>query len=375
MREYRICTRCIMDTSDSEILFDGKGVCRYCLEFEATARRKLEIAQSGKGMELLSGIIEEIKRKGKNKEYDSIVGVSGGVDSTYATYNAVKFGLRPLAVHFDSGWNSELAVNNIEHIVKRLNIDLHTVVADWPEMQDLQLAYFKASVANCDIPQDHAFVAALYDVALEQGIRYIIVGGNIATEFILPKSWGYNSADLCNLKAIQRRFGTMKLKRYPTCSFFQRYVYYPFIKGIKVIRILDYLPYNKQEGKKLISKKLGWRDYGGKHYESIFTRFFQACYLPKKFGFDKRRAHLSSLVVSGQMTRDQALTEMDQPPDPPAKMVEDGKYVAKKLGITYEEFERIIDLPIRSYKDFPSSEWLFQMKDFVLSRTRSRIRR
>jgi N-acetyl sugar amidotransferase len=321
-------------------------------------------------MELVSGILEEIKAKGRNKEYDCIVGVSGGVDSTYAAYKSVQLGLRPLAVHFDSGWNSELAVNNIENIVKKLDIDLYTIVADWPEMQDLQLAYFKASVSNCDIPQDHAFLGALYNVAVERKIKYIISGGNNATEFILPRTWGYNASDLRNLKAIHRRFGTVKLKRYPTCSFFKRYIYYTFVKNIKVIRILDYLPYNKQEAKKIIIEKLGWRDYGGKHYESIFTKFFQAYYLPKKFGFDKRRAHLSSLIVSGQMTRENALREMEEPPSPPEKFKEDKEYVAKKLGITVEEFERILNTPIRSYKDFPSNDWLFELKASVLGHVR-----
>ncbi len=370
MNPYRICTNCIMDTSDSEIRFDENGVCNYCNAFDADVRKKLELAQSGKGMEALSGILNEIKRTGRNREYDCIVGVSGGVDSTYAAYNAVKLGLRPLAVHFDSGWNSELAVNNIENIVKNLNIDLYTFVADWPEMQDLQLAYFKASVSNCDIPQDHAFLGALYRVAVERRIQYIISGGNNATEFILPKTWGYNASDARNLKAIHRRFGTVKLKHYPSCSFFKRYLYYPYVKNIRIVRILDYLPYNKEEAKKIIIEKLGWRDYGGKHYESIFTKFFQAYYLPKKFGFDKRRAHLSSLIVSGQMTRENALREMEEPPSPPEKLKEDKEYVAKKLGITVEEFERILDTPIMSYKDFPSNDWLFRLKNSVLAHVR-----
>jgi len=370
MNPYRICTNCIMDTSDSEIRFDENGICNYCNAFDADVRKKLELAQAGKGMEVLSGILNEIKRKGRNREYDCIVGVSGGVDSTYAAYNAVKLGLRPLAVHFDSGWNSELAVNNIENIVKNLKIDLYTFVADWPEMQNLQLAYFKASVSNCDIPQDHAFLGALYRVAVERRIKYIISGGNNATEFILPRTWGYNASDARNLKAIHQRFGTVKLKHYPSCSFFKRYFYYPYVKNIRIVRILDYLPYNKAEAKKIIIEKLGWRDYGGKHYESIFTKFFQAYYLPKKFGFDKRRAHLSSLIVSGQMTRENALREMGEPPYLQGKLMEDKEYVAKKLGITVEEFERILGTPIRSYKEFPSNDWLFRLKNSVLAHVR-----
>lgn len=367
---YRICARCIMDTTDPDITFDDRGVCNHCRAFDEHGQAIIDRARSERGKILLDAVVSEIKAKGRNKEYDCITGVSGGVDSTYVAYKLKELGLRPLAVHFDSGWNSELAVNNIENIVKKLEIDLYTYVVDWEEMRDLQLAFFKASVANCDIPSDHAYLAALYRIAGERSIPYIISGGNAATEFILPKAWGHNAADLRHIKAIHKRFGSLRLRSYPTLGFWARYFYYPFIRGIKTIRLLDYMPYDKTEAKRLIAEQLGWRDYGGKHYESIFTRFFQAYYLPVKFGYDKRKAHLSSLIVSGQLSREQALEEMQQPTYPEPKLSEDKEFVAKKLRITVEEFDRILELPKKTHEDFPSDTFLFQLKDRLMRAAR-----
>lgn len=369
-KPYQICTRCVMDTSDPDITFDASGVCSHCHEFEAKGRPILEHAASEAGRRELAALVERIKADGKGREYDCILGVSGGVDSTYAACVAKELGLRPLAVHFDSGWNSELAVNNIENIVKILGIDLHTFVCDWDEMRDLQLAFFKASLANCDIPQDHAFTATLYHEAAKFNIKYIISGGNAATEFILPTAWGYNALDITHLAAVHSRFGTMPLRHYPKLSFFKRYFYYPFIAGIKTVRLLDTLPYNKAEAKKYITKEVSWRDYGGKHYESIFTRFFQAYYLPTKFGYDKRRAHLSSLIVSGQIERDEALEQLRQPPCEPDMLMRDKGYVAKKIGISVCEFDRLIGLPPRTYREFPSSEKLFHFKNWLVAKIR-----
>ena len=228
--------------------------------------------------------------------------------------------------------------------------------------------FFKASLANCDIPQDHAFLAVLHHTAAEHGIRNIISGGNLATESILPVSWGYNAADLRHLLAVQRRFGTVKLKSYPTLSLFQRYIYFPFFKGMRTVRLLNYLPYEKEKAKTLIQTEFAWRDYGGKHYESIFTRFFQAYYLPRKFGYDKRRAHLSSLIVSGQLSRETALKEMERPPYDEQALLEDKAYVAKKMGITDEEFDGIIAQPPRSYMDYPSDVRIFEIKQRAVQR-------
>lgn len=365
---YQICTRCIMDTTDSEIVFDSNGVCSHCHAYDKFARPIIEHAHTPLGEQTLNHIINKIKTVGKSKKYDCIIGISGGVDSTFLAYQARQVGLRPLAVHFDSGWNSELAIKNIENILTKLDIDLYTYVVNWEEMKSLQLSFFKASLANCDIPQDHAFLATLYHVANKQNIRYILSGGNVETEFVLPNSWGYNASDLRHLKAIHRRFGTIKLSSYPTLSFWKRYVYYPFIRGIKVVRFLDYTPYNKEKAKKIISKELSWRDYGGKHYESIFTRFFQAQYLPEKFNFDKRKAHFSSLILSGQLSREQALTEMTKSLSSDSYYKEDKEFVAKKLGLNLDDFDKILGSKKKTYKDYPSNEWLFKIKELITSK-------
>ena len=360
------CSRCVMDATDTEIVFDDQGVCNHCLAFDLYGRPILERAASETGKQLLERLIDEIRLSGRGRDYDCVIGISGGVDSSFAAYQVKRLGLRPLAVHFDSGWNSELAVNNIENIIKRLDFDLFTFVADWEEMRDLQLAFFKASLANCDIPTDHGFLAVLYRVAAQHGIKHVISGGNAATEFILPKSWGYNAGDLRHLHSVHRRFGSVPLRNYPRLGFWSRYLYFPLLRGIKTVRLLDYMPYNKAEAKRLIAAELGWRDYGGKHYESIFTRFFQAYYLPTKFGYDKRRAHLSSLIVSGQMTREEALAELDEDPYPSDRLLEDKVFVAKKLGVSIDEFDRILALPKRTHKDFASNELLFRGKDQLM---------
>jgi len=318
-------------------------------------------ADRGERQSELESIVAQIKTQGRNSDYDCIMGLSGGVDSSYVAYTAKRLGLRPLAVHFDSGWNSELAVSNIESIVKTLGIDLHTHVVDWEEMRDLQLAFFKASVANCDIPTDHAFPAILYREAAKHGIKYILSGSNYATEFILPSAWGYQSSDLRHLRDIHKRFGQRKLSDYPTIGFFAQYLWYPYIKGIKTIKPLNYLPYNKFSAKALISRELGWRDYGGKHYESVFTRFFQGYYLPVKFGFDKRRAHLSSLINAGQLLRTQALDELAEPTYDPELQENDKQFVAKKLGVSVSELEDIFLLPNKDYSDYASYSKLFDI--------------
>jgi len=357
-----------MDTSDPQISFDADGICSHCRRFDRMSKPILERAATPDGERMLADLIEELKRSGTGKDYDCVIGISGGVDSTYLAYKVIEFGLRPLAVHCDTGWNSELAVNNIENIVKKLDIDLFTYVVDWHEMRDLQLAFFKASLANCDIPQDHAFLAVLHHMAASHGIRNIVSGGNLSTESILPTSWGYNAADLRHLMGVQKRFGTLKLKNYPTLSLFQRYIYYPFLKGMRTVRMLNYLPYEKEKAKALIQSELAWRNYGGKHYESIFTRFFQAYYLPVKFGYDKRRAHLSSLIVSGQLSRIQALEEMEKPPYDEQALLEDKAYVAKKLGISGVEFDKIIAQPPKSYQDYPSDARIFEIKQRTVQR-------
>ena len=370
--EREICVRCVMDTTDPDITFDEQGVCNHCRQFDLVYKPVLERAASKEGPARLATLVDKIKAQGVGKDYDCIIGISGGVDSTYVAWKVKELGLRPLAVHFDSGWNSELAVANIENLVKRLGFDLHTFVVDWEEMADLQLAFFKASLANCDIPTDHGFLAVLYHTAAKYGIKTFISGGNIATESILPQAWGYNASDLRHIRAIHRRFGRVPLRSYPTLSFFQRYFWFPVVKGFREVRLLNYLPYNKNDAKELISRELDWRDYGGKHYESIFTRFFQAYYLPQKFGFDKRKAHLSSLIVSGQTTREEALQELNKPTAPFDLMERDKEFVARKMGITVTQFDAILSQLPKSYRDYPSNERLFILKNQIMNFVRSK---
>jgi N-acetyl sugar amidotransferase len=365
----RVCTRCVMDTTDPEITFDAHGVCSHCHSYDEAVA---SVPQGEAKARILADTVERIKREGRDKEYDCLIGVSGGVDSTYTALKVKELGLRPLAVHFDSGWNSELAVANIEKVVKALDIDLITHVVDWDEMRDLQLAFLRAGVANADIPTDHGFVAVLYQLAAQHGIRYLISGHNMTTEWILPKAWGYGSRDLRHIRAIQRRFGTRRLKRYPQLGLLYDVVYVRLIKRIRKFELLNYLPqpYVKAEAMRVIQERLGWRYYGGKHYESVFTRFFQAYYLPVRFGFDKRKAHLSSLIVSGQLSREEALEELRGDTYPPELLEQDRLYVIKKLGISEQEFDAIMRAPTHTHRDFPSNEALIRSMFAVRSALR-----
>ncbi len=364
--EYQICTRCVMDTSDPDITFDSAGVCSHCATFDAVAKPILDQSQTGARLPAFEAMVCGLKEQGRGKDYDCILGLSGGVDSSYLALVAKDAGLRVLAVHCDAGWNSELAINNIERIVKTLGFDLFTYVLDWEEMRDLQLSFFKASLANCDIPQDHAFLATLYGIAAKKGIRSILSGSNYATEAVLPQSWGYDASDLRHIKSVHKQFGTVKLRQYPTMPFWKRYFLYPFVYGIKNNHILNYIPYRKDVAKAALVERLGWRDYGGKHFESVFTKFFQSYYLVRKFGFDKRRAHLSSLVVTGQTTRDAALAELQKPPYDPATIEADKEFIAKKMEISTEQLEDLIRFPSKSYRDYPSNETMFRLKDRIM---------
>lgn len=352
---YRICQNCIMDTSAEEISFDDQGICSFCHGFQAMAS-KLPINKDAE----FNRIVEKIKSDGINKQYDSILGVSGGVDSTYLAWVAKSQGLRPLIVHVDAGWNSEIAVGNIERLVKILEFDLFTFVVDWEEMKDLQRAFLLARLPNCDIPQDHAFFAALYKIAHEKGIHHILSGHNIFTEFVLPRSWGFPSEDYYHILDVHRKFGRAKLTRFPLMTLFDQAIYYRLYFPLHKHRFLYYLNYNSNNIKNFITDTLGWRDYGGKHFESRFTKFFQSYYLPQKFGFDKRRAHLSNLVVSGQISRHEALLEIEKPSFDPAAISEDIDFLCRKLDISKEEWSDIMTKPNRSHNEFDSdskSRW------------------
>jgi len=357
-----------MDTTDHEIEFDENGVCNHCQYFDNQLSHYWHPNEQGK--KLLLDMIAEVQAYGRGKKYDSIIGLSGGVDSSYLACKVREWGLRPLAVHVDGGWNSELAVKNIEQIVTRVGLDLVTHVVDWDEMRDLQLAFLKSHVANQDSPQDHAFFAALYHFAVKNDIKYVISGSNYATESILPVSWGYDPMDTQHVKAIHKQYGKRSLKTFPFVSFFDFHVFYPMVKGMTVLRPLNLIPYSKEDAITDLEKNYGWRYYGGKHYESRWTRFFQAHYLPTKFGYDKRKAHLASLVVAGLMTRNEALKELEKPLYTDNELSEDKAFVAKKLGISVEELESLIDSPPKHYTSYPNRRKLehkfYAARDMVL---------
>lgn len=352
---YQICTRSVMDTTDPDITFDENGVCNHVLAYDEYIKKNSPTSEEAK--RITEKAVDNIKKMGRGKEYNCILGLSGGVDSSYTAWHITKnLGLKPLIVHVDAGWNNEIAVKNIQNVVERLNLDLHTIVINWEVIKDLQLSYFKASIANLDVPQDHVFIASLYKEANKHGIKYIINGNNMSTESILPSSWGYDASDSIQIRAIHKQFGSKPLVNYPMVNLFDKLIYYPRILGIESFSPLDLISYRKKEAKEFLTNSLGWKDYGGKHYESKFTRFFQAHYLPEKFGYDKRRAHLSSLIVSGQMTRDEALMELNQPLYDPSELRIDREFFIKKLGISAEEYDRIMKLPVRSYIEYPNGE-------------------
>jgi N-acetyl sugar amidotransferase len=339
-----------MDRSAPSIFFNNDGICNYCIAHEQ------RVSQTpfgrGDGQQELSQLVQALKR-GARSEYDSVIGLSGGVDSSYLAYQAIKLGLRPLAVHFDNGWNSELAVKNIEHLVKRLGLDLVTYVIDWDEFRDLQRAYFKADVIDVEMVTDHAIFAAMYKIARSNGISTILSGTNAATESIMPEEWQHFKFDLVNLRGIHRVFGDRKLGRYPTVSVW-KIAWYHYFGGVRSVSLLNYLPYNKTKAIKTLEDELGWRYYGGKHFESIFTKFYQAHILPVKFGVDKRRCHLSDLVMNGELTRDQALRELQLPLYGESELQQDLEYVSKKLGFTLEEMDEYLQRPPVSHFKFPS---------------------
>ena len=348
-RPYQQCTISVMDTiADPDITFDEKGICNYYYEY---LKKEAETVKKGEeGKKALNEMLVQIKEAGKNKKYDCITGVSGGVDSTYLALMARKWGLRPLIVHFDNGWNSEMAVHNIHNIIEKLGFDLYTLVVDWEEFKDIQLAYLKASVIDIEAITDHAIIGTLYKLAFENNIKYILSGTNIVTEATLPKSWIWNKTDHTNLKDIHKKHGQRPLKTFPLFSAIKKRKY--SVNGTQTFSPLNLIDYNKDLVKKKISDELDWRDYGGKHYESVWTRFYQGYILPVKFGVDKRKAHLSDLIFSGQITKEHALIELENPIYNPNLLAEDYNFILKKLGLSISEFEAIMDLKPKPHSDY-----------------------
>lgn len=351
-KNYQSCIQCVMDTTDPKITFDAEGICNHCHAFAEKA--KTEWFPNKEGRDRWELLVKQIQDAGRGQEYDCILGLSGGVDSSYLALKIKEWGLRPLVMHVDAGWNTELAVANIESIVKYCGYDLHTHVVDWEDMRDLQLAYLRAAVANQDVPQDHIFFASLYHFATQNNIRYILSGGNLATEGIFPGSWHGSAMDSINLKAIHRKYGTRKLEQYKTISFFESYIWYPFIKGMRTVRPLNFMPYDKSSALQELESTVGYKPYPRKHGESLFTKIFQNYYLPTKFGFDKRRPHLSSLIASNQLSRAEAVKKLEEPLYDMAELEIDITYFCKKLRITRDEFNALMAAPLHQYSDFPN---------------------
>ncbi len=337
-----------MDTSDPEISFDENGVCNYCRNYEE--KKKAFVPSEEEKAKRLQGMVDFCKLKGKGKKHDCIIGVSGGVDSTYVAYKVKELGLRPLAVHLDNGWDAELAVSNIHTVLRNLDIELYTYVLDWEEFRSLQLAFLRASTPDAEIPSDHAIGALMKDTAAKEDVP-LIWGSNFNTESILPRTWSQGHMDWAYIKKVNKLFGGKKLKDFPHYSVYKR-IYWNRVKKLRVYSLLDYIDYDKERAKKFLIEKLGWRDYGGKHHESIYTKFFQAYILPTKFGYDKRRAHLTSMILAGQITREESLKELEKPLYDGKELQEHLIYVPKKLGISKEEFEEIMNTPPRKYEEF-----------------------
>jgi N-acetyl sugar amidotransferase len=355
MTVHTLCTRCVMDTTDPNIEFDSKGVCNHCHSYDEIVRK--HVFSGDDGRQKLEPILEAIKKDGASQKYDCVVGVSGGVDSTYVAYQVKRFGLRPLAVHLDNGWDSELAVKNIENTLTKLDIELYTYVIDWTEFRDIQLSFLKASTPDAEIPSDHAIVASVFHVAKKLGVKHTIWGENYRTETHLPLDWSRGHRDWKYIKSVHKEFGHVPFKTFPHLSLRN------LARGhgsTKKLDILNYLDYVKKDAMEVLKKELDWKYYGGKHYESIYTRFYQGYILPRKFGFDKRKSHLSSLICSGEISREQGLKELEHETYPADLQEQDREYVIKKLGLTEDEFEAIMNLPRKTFWDYPSYAKLMQ---------------
>lgn len=348
-----------MDTTDSAIKFDARGICDHCRTFRAQIQPNWN--PDARGLAELREILDRVREDGMQRDFDCIIGVSGGVDSSYLTYLAkTQFNLRPLVFHVDTGWNSKESVNNVERLVDGLDIELFTEVIDWDEMRDLQLAFLKAAVPHVDTPQDHAIFASMYKFAVEHGIKHILTGGNYSTECIRnPAEWMYFQSDATQLRDIHRRFGTAPLEKFPTTNILWHKVYLPYVKGIRVVRPLNYVPYRKDEAVAALVSRLGWQPYPQKHFESRFTAFYEGFWLFEKFGYDVRRVQLSSLILTGQMTREQALQILEQPPMDEARARRDFQYVASKLGITVDDLNGYLRSPNRTFRDYRSQAALY----------------
>jgi N-acetyl sugar amidotransferase len=365
---YQICTNCVMDTTDPTIHFDEDGVCDHCIDFRTNVQPDWDTGEAGR--QYLEVLVQDIKASGKGKEFDCLLGLSGGVDSSYLLHIMVKqFGLRPLVFHVDGGWNSELAVHNINVLVDKLGLDLYTEVINWQEMRDFQLAWFKSGVPHIDIPQDHAFVATLYNFAEKYNIKYILNGGNISTEVVrYPLQYYYWGTDMFQIRDVIKRFGTVPMNTYPFSSIYRHKIYLRYLRGVKVVKPLNYLPYTKSSALKLLEEEYGWKPYPQKHFESRFTRFFESYWLSTRFGFDVRRVQYSSLILTGQMSRDDALSKLENPPYDNETIEQDFEYIATKLGIATSLLHDYLEMPKKFYWDYANQQSIFKTGAKILSK-------
>jgi len=372
--DYRTCTNCLFDSGDGHISFDEHGVCNYCREYiRKEKHRPIEKQQLVK----LEKMVTQIKRTSKAKDYDCIVGLSGGLDSSYLLYYARQLGLNPLAVHYDCGWNTEKAVKNIELLLTALSIDLHTYVVDWEEFRDVQLAYLKAGVVDLEIPTDHSFMAALYHVAAKYKIRHILTGHNIVTESVMPHSWVYNKGDATNLRSIHKKYGTIaKLRSFPTLGLWRKFYYYNVL-GIENHCPLNYINYNKEAAKAILADAIDWQPHPVKHGESVWTRFYQCYILPNRFGIDKRKAHLSNLICSGQVNKQEAMEELRKPVYDEDLLKTDMEFILKKFDITSAQMEEFMRQPQKKHEDFSTDrriKTLYNLLQRQFSFTRLRLK-
>ncbi|OIX32025.1 LPS biosynthesis protein [Yersinia ruckeri] len=362
--EYKICSHCIMDTSDPNIHFDSDGCCDYCHNYESNIKPNWKVDDAA-----LMALADTIKKEGENKDFDCIIGLSGGLDSSYAAYVAKeKMGLRPLLFHVDAGWNTDQAVGNIEKLIEGLGLELYTEVVNWEEMKDLQLSFLKAGIPDQDLVQDAAFFSALYKFAHEHNVKHVITGSNFSTECCRePEEWGgYLGIDKLLFNDIHNQFGTRKLETFPLTDIMVYKLYYQKILGMKVHHPLNLVPFNKKDAEDELEQKFGWQRFQHKHHESRFTRFYEDYWLPRRFGFHKRRAHFSSLILTGQMTREAALERLAQPEMSEHFLEQEFEYVAHKLGITVEELQQLFEQPKKTYRDYKNKRWLIGLGANIL---------
>lgn len=352
-RKYQICAKTIMDTSDPNIIFDENGISDYYHNFHNVIKPNWNTDE--KGIDNLMSIAKKIKREGVGKDFDCILGLSGGLDSSYAVYVAKEImGLRPLVFHVDAGWNTQQAVGNIEKLIDGLGLDLYTEVINWEEMKDLQVAFLKSQISDQDLPQDYAFFSALYKFAKKNKIKYVLTGSNFSTECCRePEEWGgFPGIDTWLVKDIHSKFGKRPLKTFPLVDILSYKIYYKYVIGMEIFKPLNLIPYWKEDAEKLLAEKFGWEPFQHKHHESRFTRFYEDYWLPRKFGFEKRRAHFSSLILTNQMTRDEALKRISKPEMDESFLKQEFEYVANKLDLTKEQLQEIFEGENKTFRAY-----------------------